>query len=139
MSIKKLDKKCLHNANPLNITHLISSVVQLFNICNVLKLDPHEWMNIIKNVHKIVSELYFWNNQEKFVTSASEIKIRFVWKKKCFNFCFEKITLADLWIKEINQFCLTFNYTKDFWNSKACVGSNALWTIHHAKVGWKTT
>ena len=51
---KNREKKCLHNGNPLNITRLISPMVQLCNVCNVVKLDTHGRMNIVRNMHKIV-------------------------------------------------------------------------------------
>ena len=72
----------------------------LCNVCSVLKINTHEQMNIFRNMHKIVSKLYFKNNQENIVTSANGIEIKVVWKKiynvKNFYFYLEKIMSTDL-------------------------------------------
>ena len=71
-------KKRLHNANTLSIARLISPILRSFNVYNVLKLNTHEQVNIVRNMHKIVSKQFFKNNQENIVTSANEIQIKFV-------------------------------------------------------------
>ena len=47
-----------HNANTLIIVRLISPMVQLFNVYNVLKLNIHEGINLVTNMHKIVNKLF---------------------------------------------------------------------------------
>ena len=45
-------------------------MIRSSNICNVLKLDTHGRMNIVRTIHKFVSKL----KRENIVTSANEIK-----------------------------------------------------------------
>ena len=50
-----------HNTGALNIVHLISPMVRSFNVCNLLKLNAYDQVNIVKNMQKIISRLYFKN------------------------------------------------------------------------------
>ena len=74
----KRKKPCPGNANASNIAHLLSWMVRMYNVCNILKLDTHERLNIVRIILEIISKLYFRNNQETIVTSANEIEIKFI-------------------------------------------------------------
>ena len=77
---------CPHNSKVLNIVRLISPMVRSFNVCNVLKINSYDRLNIVRNMHKVVSKLYFENNHKTMVMSVNEInKIRLK-KNKIFLF-----------------------------------------------------
>ena len=52
------------NVSALIIDCLISQIVLSCNVCNVLKVNTHEPLNIVKNMYEVVSKLYFKNNRK---------------------------------------------------------------------------
>ena len=82
---KENQKNRPHIANALNITGLISPMVRSCNVWNVLKLDVHEQMNVVGNMHKyIVRKLYLKNSQENIVMSTNKIETKFVLKNNIY-------------------------------------------------------
>ena len=61
-------------------------------------------------MHKIISKLYFKNNHKNIVALASEIQIKFAWKKiYIYILCFKKITSVDPQTIKINKCRLTYS------------------------------
>ena len=60
-------------------------MVRSCNVWNVLKLDVHEQMNVVGNMHKyIVRKLYLKNSQENIVMSTNKIETKFVLKNNIY-------------------------------------------------------
>ena len=84
----------------------MSQMVQSCKVCNLLKLDTHWRMNIIRNIYKIVSKLHLKNDQENILMVANEIKIKFVLKIEFMFILFHENNFERSVNQKISQHCL---------------------------------